>query len=668
MPATFPRRRAALLAMTGLALAAAPAAAEPPWDGRSILCETCDSSTTDLAVASNGLSVVGWIDDGVVRAAIREAGDASFGAALDISAKGNPTDISVAAGNRGEAIVAWRWREPGDELGGRIQARVIGADGVAGPIEDLTQAAAAGTDPGGAARLTEVVIDGQGTAYAVWNRATVLGFRVESRVRPASGAWGPHTFVSTHAAGNQSENPVLAANPTAGAIVLWLDRGVGLWRSSVTTGGAWGAQQDVTGSTTSAFVTGLSMDRAGNALAAWNTGSAGSAAGYRPARKAWNAPQAVAAGENTPSPRVGLDSAGNALIATRGIQIFRRDSLTGAIGLPQKPSGGADTQALPRLGVSPAGSATLIGQDARTAGLFDQFASLGSSLNGRFGPTERIGPEALRANDGRGRPGQQVGVDVNGTSIALWSRGKASGGSQINVSVRPSGRGGTVKETAAQLKTNQRISQAAVRRANALIALLKGGLGPGNIRDGSLIAADFNESVSIGGAETTAVTPPGTIDPVPVAAPKPSSGTVRFTPGQLRTNQRISQVAVLRANAVADLLSNGLTGQNVRDASLDGRELAAGLSIAGTDAAKEPTTGLYSPGYDPAVGLDRSAPTLDPDVKFSATAAQLKTNQRISQAAVRRTNILLARLEAGLTTADFVPGTITRTDLVGGVR
>ena len=207
MPATFPRRRAALLAMTGLAFAAVPAAAEPPWDGRSILCESCDSSTTDLAVASNGLSVVGWIDDGVVRAAIREAGDASFGAPLDISAKGTPTDISVAAGNRGEVIVAWRWREPGDELGGRIQARVISADGVAGPIEDLTQAAAAGTDPGGAARLTEVAIDGSGTAYAVWNRATVLGFRVESRVRPAAGAWGPHTFVSTHAARQPVREP-----------------------------------------------------------------------------------------------------------------------------------------------------------------------------------------------------------------------------------------------------------------------------------------------------------------------------------------------------------------------------------------------------------------------------------------------------------------------------
>ena len=410
------------------------------------------------------------------------------------------------------------------------------------------------------------------------------------------------------------------------------------------------------------------MDRAGNALAAWNTGSAGSAAGYRPARKVWGAPQPVAAGENTPSPRVGVDSAGNALIATRGIKTFRRDSLSGGIGTAQKPAGGADTQALPRIGVSPAGSATLIGQDARVSGLFDQFASLGSSLNGRFGATERIAPEGLKANDGRGRPGQQVGVDINGSSMALWSRGKSAGGSQINVSIRPSGQGGTVMETAAQLLINQRISQAAVRRANALIALMKNGLGPDNIRNGGLVAADFNGSVSIGGTETTTVTPPGTINTIPVAAAKPGSGTVTFTPGQLRTNQRISQVAVLRANAVADLLSNGLTGRNIRDASLDGRELADGLAITGTDGTKEPTTGLYSPGYDPAVGLDRSAPKADPTVKFTATAAQLRTNQRISQAAVRRTNILLARLEAGLTTADLVPGTITRADIAGVAR
>ena len=668
MPATLPRR-SALAAIAGLALlATAPAAAEPPWDGRSILCEACDASTTDLAVATNGLAVVGWIDDGVVRAAIREAGDASFGAAIDVSAKGTPTDISVAAGTRGEVIVAWRWREPGDELGGRIQARVIGADGVAGPIEDLTQAAASGSDPGGAARLTEVVMDGNGTAYAVWNRATVLGFRVESRVRPASGSWGPHAFVSTHATGNQSENPVLAASAGTGAVVVWLDRGAGVWRGAVNTGGGWDTQQDVTGSTPSDLVTGLAMDRAGNALAAWNTGSAGSLAGYRPARKAWGTPQAVAAGENTPSPRVGFDAAGNALIATRGIKVHRRDALTGGIGTPQRPSGGADSQALPRIGVGQSGSATLIGQDARTAGLFDQFASLGSSISGRFGATERIAPEGLRANDGRGRPGQQVGVDVNGTSIALWPRGKSSGGSQLNVSVRPSGRGGTVTRTAAQLLINQRISQAAVRRANALIALLESGLGPTNIRDGGLTAADFHDSVSVGGTETTATKAPGKIDPVAVAEAKPGGGTVRFTPAQLRTNQRISQVAVLRANAVADLLDNGLTGRNVRDGTLDGRELATGLGITGTDEAQEPTTGLYSPGYDPERGLDRSAPAADPKVRFSATAAQLTTNQRISQAAVRRTNILIARIEAGLTGADFVDGTLTRADIAGVAR
>lgn len=664
---TMIRRRSAIAAAIGLALVAVPASAAPPWDGRSVLCEACDASTTDLAVAANGLAIAAWIDDGVVRGAVREAGAATFGDPQDLSPKGIPIDVSVAAGTRGEMIVVWRWREPGDELGGRIQARVIGADGVAGPVEDLTQAAAAGTDPGGAARLSSVAIDGAGTAYAIWNRATVVGFRVESRVRPADGAWGPHAFVSTHAVGNQSEDPVLAASPGVGAVAMWLDRGATTWRSSMGGPAGWSAQEDVTGSTVSSFRVDLALDRAGNAIAAWDTAGTGAALGYRPARKVWGAPTPLAAGVLSPTPTIGVDSAGNAMIGLRGGVVTKRDSLTGALTEAGTPPGsiGASTQA--KIGVGEAGAATFIGQSA-TNGLFDQLAAVGSSLTGQFPRVERIPPEGLRANDGRGRSGQHVGVDRNGTSIAFWSRGKSSGNSQLNVSLRPAGQGGTVSEDAAQLKINQRISQAAVRRANALIALLENGLGPTNIRNGSLIAADFNPSVTVAGTETTSVVPPGTIDAVPVAAAVPGTGEIKFTPGQLRINQRISQVAVLRANAVADLLDAGLTGQNVRDASLDATELAAGLSIGSTSAAQEPTTGLYSPGYDPAVGLDRSAPAADPTAKFSASAGQLKINQRISQAAVRRTNILLARFEAGLTTADFVPGTITRTDLTPGAR
>lgn len=45
--------------------------------------------------------------------------------------------------------------------------------------------------------------------------------------------------------------------------------------------------------------------------------------------------------------------------------------------------------------------------------------------------------------------------------------------------------------TAAQLRVNQRIARTAVRRTNAVLAVLRAGIGPGQIRDGSITAADL---------------------------------------------------------------------------------------------------------------------------------------------------------------------------------
>jgi hypothetical protein len=43
-------------------------------------------------------------------------------------------------------------------------------------------------------------------------------------------------------------------------------------------------------------------------------------------------------------------------------------------------------------------------------------------------------------------------------------------------------------------------------------------------------------------------------------------------------------------------------------------------------------------------------------------------NQRISQAAVRRANALVARLTAGLTGTDFLDGSLTSANLVPALR
>jgi len=54
--------------------------------------------------------------------------------------------------------------------------------------------------------------------------------------------------------------------------------------------------------------------------------------------------------------------------------------------------------------------------------------------------------------------------------------------------------------------------------------------------------------------------------------------------------------------------------------------------------------------------------------RVSLSPAQLAINQRISQAAVRRSNFAIALLESGLYDADFAPGTLTARELASELR
>ena len=56
----------------------------------------------------------------------------------------------------------------------------------------------------------------------------------------------------------------------------------------------------------------------------------------------------------------------------------------------------------------------------------------------------------------------------------------------------PEGKGGTFAFTKSQLLTNQRISQAAVRRSNELIDRIRHGITPDDIRDGTITAIDLS--------------------------------------------------------------------------------------------------------------------------------------------------------------------------------
>lgn len=205
-----------------------------------------------------------------------------------------------------------------------------------------------------------------------------------------------------------------------------------------------------------------------------------------------------------------------------------------------------------------------------------------------------------------------------------------------------------------QLRINQRISQSAVLRAEAIRQRLDRGITSADIRDRTLTAATLAPSVSSVGAEDPGF---GDHQPRKLVVPKlsRSGGSVTRTASQLLINQRISQAAVRRAAALEAAFSVGLTGGNIADGSLTEADFPEGTVF--TNFEDGPVTPPSLPprisGGSPGGGGG--------NVRF--TASQLRINQRISQAAIRRLNALRDKLEAGLTAKDFWPGTITRRDL-----
>ncbi|MDX6555031.1 MAG: hypothetical protein QOD86_1226 [Miltoncostaeaceae bacterium] len=218
-----------------------------------------------------------------------------------------------------------------------------------------------------------------------------------------------------------------------------------------------------------------------------------------------------------------------------------------------------------------------------------------------------------------------------------------------------------VRLTAGQLLVNQRIAQAALRRAAAIEAWLDAGITADDLCGGGIGGDVLGAGIVTGG------TPPGTA-PAP-ARPRPLvlSPPLRRDPSpdlvvsarQLLTGQRIAQIALLRVRALERRLEAGLTGGDLRDGAVSQAKLAPGLGVLSARPAPEPP---------PPTGTAPIAPLRRGAGRVASTAAQLRVNQRIAQAAVRSANALTRRLQRGLTGGDFQAGSITAVDLAPGLR
>ncbi len=214
--------------------------------------------------------------------------------------------------------------------------------------------------------------------------------------------------------------------------------------------------------------------------------------------------------------------------------------------------------------------------------------------------------------------------------------------------------------SARQLLINQRISQAAVRRANAVQAKLDRTLSGEDIRTGGLGPEVFGPGITTAGVFTGAESKP--FDPVRKLRLSPRRGegdpsAVKLEARQLLISQRISQAAVRRANGLTRRLNGNLTGGDLVDGSVTARNLAEGLTIERARVqrpSRRSTTPIVTGGGSGG--------------RVELSINQLRINQRIAQAAVRRTNDLIAKIESGLTGEDFVRGSITAEDLEPALR
>jgi PKD repeat protein len=225
-----------------------------------------------------------------------------------------------------------------------------------------------------------------------------------------------------------------------------------------------------------------------------------------------------------------------------------------------------------------------------------------------------------------------------------------------SVPTPPTSTKGTVTLSVAQVRTNQRIYSAGIRRAAAIERWLAEGIVGTDLCAGGLTANPFGAGISLGAGPGGPATGP-VPNPRPIVPRPPTKKTgVRFSvsPAQLQINQKIASALVRRANGLRDRLNAGLTGGDIQDRQVTAAALSPAIAITGATPVPNP----------PPPSTTTVAPaTTKAGVVFTATAGQLEINQRIGAAAIRRLNAVRDRLLTGLAGDDFRADSITAVDL-----
>jgi len=191
----------------------AAAAAIPTWSAVSPISES-GTNLMDTAMGSHGDVAATWVGfvagTPTVQVATRSP-SGSFSAPLDLSPPGNESSNAsqVAEDAAGEAIVVWN---SSVEKSNYIMEAAIVEGGIRSAPAKLSE-------PGQNAISPTVAADERGDAIVAWTRSNGADEIVQASFRPAGGSFGP--TVSLSAAGGNAAAPKVAIDAAGNAIVVW---------------------------------------------------------------------------------------------------------------------------------------------------------------------------------------------------------------------------------------------------------------------------------------------------------------------------------------------------------------------------------------------------------------------------------------------------------------
>lgn len=239
-------------------------------------------------------------------------------------------------------------------------------------------------------------------------------------------------------------------------------------------------------------------------------------------------------------------------------------------------------------------------------------------------------------------------------SLNLWSDRVPAASCAAPPQSPPPATADTITLSAVQLRINQRIYAAALRRADALDGWLRARIATRDLCGGGIGASSLGAGVEIGPAPAPRTIPVAKPRALAIRPAADKSG-VAFTLSvdQLRINQRIASAALRRANALSARLDAGLSGGDIRAGAVSADRIGATIAAirVSSVAPPAPTRTVIAPAAEKT------------GVVFSLSAAQLRINQRIGQAAIRRLNAVRGRLLDGISGDELRRATVTGANL-----